>query len=134
MESPKPTIVTEFDPNVDLFTATLKVAEGTVITIEKEVKHKITLTVQTYIELFPQEYEAVISQINRKRWDLEDDNFASIDNGNGLVQRALFEIPDTLFQMIVKGLEVDEIKQFKGQKGSRWFAKRFPEFRIAKKL
>lgn len=125
--------ITDTSDASDLFTANLKVAEGTVLNIENETKAKIMLAVKTYIELCPKEYDACISQINRKRW-MQEDNFSSIDGGNNIVQRALFEIPDNLFQIIVKGLEVDEIKQFKGKKGSRWFAKQYPEFRVSKSL
>lgn len=118
-------------PTGDEFTANLKVAEATVISIEKETKKKIEDTVTLYTKLYPQEFKASIDQLNKKRWVLEDSSFATIGKGDGLVQRQLFEIPETLFDMIINKLDLDELKQFKGQKGSRWFAKRFKEFRSA---
>ena len=98
------------------------------IPIERITKDKLTGCVNAYRKLFPEEYELVVSQIKNKRWLLEDGEFWTAKQ-DGIIERAMFEIPENLHTIIVQGLSENELSQFKGLKGSKWFMKNFPQFR-----
>jgi len=101
------------------------------INIEPKTKAKIEAAVESYSKLFPLEYKNVIAQVNKKKWLLDDERFGESQTGN---MRALYEIPETLFSTILQVLTSGEMEEFKGQKGSRWFAKKFPQFRTAQEV
>jgi hypothetical protein len=68
------------------------------------------------------------------RQTLSDEKFGQAkDSGNEM--RALFEMPVSLHEIIVKNLSEDELDWFKAggtdrKEGGRWFAQNFPTFRI----
>lgn len=113
---------------VDFGSKKLKVAEDLVRSISKETKDKIVGCVKAYIKLFPEEYIKCIDQVNKHRWMAED---LAENSDNDFVQpKPLFEIPENLFTIIIQALDENEILEFKGLKGGKWFAGHFPQFRI----
>lgn len=103
------------------------------IPIERIVKDKLIGCVQAYVKLFPEENKQMIDQVNKKRWFLDDMEYGASPTDSVIV-RALFEIPETLNAIIIKGLSESEMQQFRGLKGSRWFAKEFPQFRTPREI
>lgn len=100
------------------------------IPIETKTKEKIKGCVKAYVELFPEENALVIKYIKDKKWFLEDREFGEA-KVSGVITRTLFEIPENLEAIIIKALTEQELVEFRGLKGSRWFAKTFPQFRTA---
>ena len=100
-------------------------------------KHTIRQIVEGYKLLYPDQYEAVCAMVREKRGLLADEKFATSAGGS---QRGLFEIPALIHDSIVDLLSDEQLLWFKtGTKlnpneGGRWFAKTFPEFRIADQI
>ena len=96
-------------------------------------KNRIKNIVGGYRVLFPQEYEQVVKFIadNRK---LQENEFASLRKEHNMIERALFELPETLSTMLIKELSGDELTFFKSKQGGRWFTKTFPQFALAVKI
>lgn len=103
------------------------------IPISKKTKDKIIASVKSYIELFPEEYIAVTDQINKKRWSLDDMEFGQAITDSVII-RGLFEIPEKLETIIFKYLTSEELTEFRGLKGGRWFAQKFIQFRTANEV
>lgn len=98
----------------------------------ESTKNKIIEIVKAYSEVFFDEYEAVVSYLKKKR-NNRNNNFAEI-KGNDYVVRSLYEIPETLDNIIQTKLD-DKDKQFlKSKEGGHWFVKKFPQFRITEKI
>ena len=93
---------------------------------------KITEVVHQYIRTNPQEYKAVKILINEQRKELRT-KFAE-PKGKGVLGRKLVEIPETLFSILVMRLSLEETEYYKSKSGTRWFAKQFPEFKVAEKI
>lgn len=97
----------------------------------QEAKNKITQGVKDYIKLFPGEYQDVIKDIKKKK--AVTNKFAEL-KGTDVVQRLLFEIPETLFTIINTRLTDEEKKWFESVEAGRWFAQSFRQFTVAEKL
>lgn len=95
----------------------------------QEAKFKLTKIVNDYIGLFPEEYENFKYSIEDTRHQLIDTKFGTA-KGTGSEMRALFEMPVTLNDMIVNGLNEAEISWFKTLEGGRWFANTFKVFMV----
>lgn len=101
-------------------------------------KKHIEAIVQKYILLHPEDYRIVIKGIQMQK-GLHMDEFASAKKKGAPYTRALFEIPIELNEMLVMGLEPDEMEWFKAggrtrKEGALWFAKRFKEFRLPENI
>lgn len=96
-------------------------------------KNRIKNLVNGYKELFPQEYEATVLFVTSNR-KLQENEFASLKKEQNMIERALYEIPEKLSQMITKELSVEELEFFKSKQGGRWFAKTFSQFALATKI
>lgn len=96
-----------------------------------QLKKKIEFIVEDYIANNELEYHSIVYQIQMER-ELNKDKFASIATDKN-VKRKIFEIPETLHNMIVNELDPDELALTKdGEDGvdyAKWFANRFPEFK-----
>lgn len=89
------------------------------------MKEKITQAVDEYKERHPDEFRRFSAQLTETRRKLKDDKRA------GTYQwAAWYEVPETLNNMIDGVLEPEEMAQFALQENAKWFANRFPEFRI----
>lgn len=92
-------------------------------------KQQIISTVAKYKKMFPEEYVLVVDAIRNKRAALFDERFGEApESGNDM--RALYEIPETLNNLIVMDLDVDGLTWFSTKKASRWFALKYPEFTL----
>lgn len=83
-----------------------------------------------YIDLFPDEYRVVVNYLSAEK-EKNKNKFASISSDK-ILQRKIYEIPETLNKIFIKELSAEELLLMKdGQSGkdfAHWFAKRFPEF------
>lgn len=93
---------------------------------------KIEKIVTTYIELFPDEFEAFKKGMRAKRDNLKTD-FAET-KGMDTFDRLLFEIPATLHTMIHGQLTTEEFDYYQSKKGSHWFASKFKVFLVGKSV
>ena len=96
-------------------------------------KNRIKSIVGGYKALFPEEYEALVKFIEQNR-KLQDNEFASLKKEQNMLERALYEISETLDTMIGQKLSAEELTFFKSKEGGRWFAKTFPQFALAIKI
>lgn len=102
--------------------------------MDKELtKNRIKNLVGGYKALFPEEYETVVNFIAQNR-KLQENEFASMRKDMTMLERALFELPETLSTMLIKELKPLELEYFKSKDGGRWFAKTFPQFALAQKI
>lgn len=96
----------------------------------KNLKKKVETLTLKYIDLFPDEYRAVVNYLSSEK-EKNKDKFASVSSDKTL-RRKIYEIPETLNKIFVKELTAEELIMMKdGQSGkdfAHWFAKRFPEF------
>lgn len=93
--------------------------------MQTSTKNHIKKIVKDYTQQFPAEFEAVKNSIAEHR-KMAVDEFASTTNHS----RALHEMPETLYTMLVMQLDEGEMQEFKSIKGSRWFARAFPVFAL----
>lgn len=101
-------------------------------------KKHIEEIVKNYIRLYPEDYKIVIKGIQMQK-GLHLDEFASAKKQGAPYTRALFEISLELNEMLIMGLEPDEMEWFKAggkdrKEGALWFAKRFKEFALPENI
>lgn len=102
-------------------------------------KTKIDKCVASYIKLMPDEYAAFRAQLKGHRAGLIDQKYGTTDAGAASSMRAMFEMPETLHDMLVKALTEEEIIWFKAggddrKEGARWFANKYAAFRVPEKV
>jgi len=94
-------------------------------------KHKIQRIVTQYKIIFADEYRDFLTKETNNI-----DKFASVE-GDGAIQRAMWDMPETLYNLIIGKLEPEELKWF-NQKGSnggqRFIMKQFKEFKVPEKI
>lgn len=88
--------------------------------------------VKIYKEEFPNEYSAVVKQIDKNR-RLNNDEYASVV-GEHAIKRRLYELPEKLSLSLYKVLDSEENQWFISKKGTEWFMKAFPEFKSSYKI
>lgn len=99
----------------------------------QNTQNRIRNIVEAYKIGFPVEYKQVCESVINIRQTLKDDMATVKVELSGVApQRALFEMPETLFMSLVKTLDDDELTYFKSKEGARWFIKAFPEFSLTK--
>lgn len=99
---------------------------------KKTAQQKLRNIVTLYKQMFPDEYDAVCVELSQLR-NRQNDKFASV-KGDHAIDRALFEIPETLFAGILSNLDEEQLLYFKSKEGSRWFVTAFKEFRAAQEV
>ena len=103
-------------------------------------KKHIKQIVENYIKVFPQEYEDFKYGMKAVRESLKDEEFGEAYPDTSSGYRALYELPETLHTMFIKGLDDEEMLWLKTgvpsnrNQGGQWFAKTFKEFRIPEKV
>ena len=101
-----------------------------------ELKQKITQIVEQYAKDFPKEIDLMKAHMAKVRGDLRDERLATAVNESGentmAIERALFEIPETLLVKLLEGLTVEEQMEWKEKPTARWFANEFPLLRVPK--
>ena len=99
----------------------------------KTAQDKIIEYVIAYKELFADEYQQFL--IGRKeKIDMNLTKFAEPDKDLPSIDRQLHEIPNTLFTILKTRLKEEEWAYFDSIKGSRWFARKYKEFRSAERV
>lgn len=93
---------------------------------EQQIKSRISELIESYKNLFPQDYKAVCQMMEIKRKDLIHKDARVV--GSLFLKRALFEIPETLDNFFSMKLNPEEMTWFKTKEGAIWFAKTFKEF------
>jgi len=83
-------------------------------------KESIRQCVKTYIDIFPQEYEAFKSQPKQEVVS------ANMDT----IETKIAEYPENLYALILKTLDDDQMKWFGTKEGVKWFVKTFPVFGV----
>lgn len=96
-----------------------------------KTKAKIKAIVESYIKLFPEEFD-LLKKFLRERRELLENEFGQMKTE--MLKRILYEIPENLDVMFQDKLSVAELEELKTLEGGRWFAKNFPDFRITKKI
>jgi hypothetical protein len=99
----------------------------------KEAQTFIKKVVEFYKKAFPLEYQAVVRQIKIIR-NAQKNEFASIKRKDAAMERKLIEIPETLFNIFIIKLPQSFMEYYYSKPGTRWFAKEFPEFRVADRI
>ena len=94
-------------------------------------KKHITEIVNNYIRLYPDDFQTVKEGIAMQR-GLHLDEFA---RSKGSDMRGLYEIPQELHEMLIMGLEPEEMNWLKAggtdrKEGGRWFARTFKAFAL----
>lgn len=97
----------------------------------KEAKKHIKEIVQLYIKLNPGEFEDFKDGMKMVRATLKDEKFGSAN----AYTRALYEMPESLHEMLIMGLHEDEMVWLKAgglnkKEGGLWFARTFKDFAI----
>jgi len=91
------------------------------------------LLIKTYVReytlAFPQEWEAFKEAMEVKLGQSKD-AFGEIADSE-LIERKLFEMPETLYTILDMKLSKEDFSWFKTKEGSRWFAKQYPQFRTS---
>lgn len=99
----------------------------------KATQLKITHIVNEYTRLMPEEYA-----LFRKAHKLKIENLinpeAKVGKGDGALERLLWEIPESLFNMFRQALDVSELAWWGTKEGSYWFGRTFPQFRVTNKI
>lgn len=93
-------------------------------------KKRLTNIVEAYTKDFPEEFEMVRKAVEMKR-RMTRDEFATVE---GSSMRGLYEISETLQQLIIMGLEEEELLWLKTIPGGRWFATKFPVFALPESI
>lgn len=93
------------------------------------IQLKLINAVQEYERVFAIELDSFKRGMSAKR-ELQRDKFSTVKNG-GTIERAILEYPETLFVIIRKQLNDKEWEYFDSKEGTRWFARKFPQYRLA---
>jgi len=97
-----------------------------------KTKDRIRDIVKTYEIVCAGEFSEFKLAMSIKR-DLQKSKFSEL-KGTDMVERLMYEVPEQLF-LLFKGILKDEEKGFlQSKKGAIWFAKTFPQYRVAEKV
>jgi len=99
----------------------------------REAKIKIEECVTEYKQVFTEEYILFKQFVIDNRKELRDEDYGSVE-GDHIVERKLLEMPETFYAFLLKALTSEEFKWFKTKTGHRWFARKFNEFCLVKKI
>lgn len=99
-----------------------------------QVKEKVKNQVERYKELFPEEYKTVVAYLKEKRKNLFT-KFGELKKGSSeILERGMFEIPETLDTMLNINMTVEQNQYRKTKEFAYWFMKEYREFLIPEKL
>lgn len=96
-----------------------------------KTKQKIEEVVKNYITLFGEEFE-LFKKAQKLRVDSAD-NFSTV-KGSQMIERQLYEIPETLYSMLISILDDEDRNWLESKVGASWFAKKFIPFRSSTKV
>ncbi len=100
-----------------------------------EASSRIIELVDQYKRTFPDEYTQVVQILKEKR-KTNLTKFGELHKQDGtktknVIQRALYELPETLDNILEMRLTRDEKTWWKSKEGSRWFLHQFKEFNMS---
>jgi len=101
--------------------------------MEKKTKVNIDECVKAYQDVLSWEYAEFLKAIRVKREALKDDKLGTMKNTD-MIERVLYEIPASLFDILTRRLDVQELKELRTKQGARWFAKTYPQYRLVKQI
>lgn len=94
-------------------------------------KKRIKVLVESYIKENPLDWDTFKEGVKMTRKFTKDD-FATLYGSND--SRALYEMPEKLYEEMIISLDEDEMVWFKSKIGSLWFARTFKDFALANKI
>lgn len=89
-------------------------------------KTRIAEIIKEYIRTYPIEWADFCLAVKEKL-SLSSNDFGEI-SGSDLIERKLFEMPETLYIIFKLKMDEAEFEWFKTKEGSRWFVKTYPQF------
>ena len=98
----------------------------------KDIKFKITQLVESYKVFYKTEFNDFVKG-HKAKLELKKNKWGEV-KGMDMVERRVYEIPETLFSIFQIRLDPEEIAFLYSKKGALWFAKEFPEFRYTEKV
>ena len=97
----------------------------------KSAKYKIKRIVNQYKVIFKDEFADYMAGVKVR----EKSQLGEIKSTkDSLIRRVLYDIPETLFNLIHNKLEVEEDEWLRSVAGGRWFAKTYKEFSLIEKI
>lgn len=103
----------------------------------KTAQEKIKQQVALYIKLCPIEYAAFLESTRKKKDNIENE-WGELKKSD-VIQRHVFDLPESLHYMLQDALDQDEFDWFLGRgtyershAGLSWFVRSYPQFRITK--
>lgn len=97
------------------------------------MKEKIEGIVDRYIEENADEFNDFKLSKRTRYENLDNSEFAKVKNSETL-QVLLHEVPEVLHNMLWNELSEEEWDFYISREGSRWFARKFPIFRVGDKV
>lgn len=94
-------------------------------------KEHIDILVRDYVKNYPQEWNDFQKSIKEKL-SLSKDEFGIME-GSELIERKLYEIPETLYTILKLRLSLEDWDWYQAKEGARWFASHYPQFRTSEK-
>lgn len=83
-----------------------------------------------YIKHYKEDYELTVKYLQGER-EKNTNKFSSLKKST-VVNRKIYEMPETLYSILLANLSREDLIKMKdgedGKDFARWFAKRFPEF------
>jgi len=97
-----------------------------------DAKRKITDLVKSYKAFYKTEFDD-FSKALKVKVELKKNKWGEV-KGMDILERKVYEIPETLFSIFQVRLNSEETAFLYSKKGALWFAKEFPEFRYTDKV
>lgn len=97
-----------------------------------DARGNIKVLIDEYKKIFPIEFAMFLKQMEIVRLQ-QYDKFAEV-KGTDALERKLVEYPESLFIILQQKLSSKELEWFGTKEGVRWFAKKYPEFKVAYKI
>lgn len=98
-----------------------------------DVKLKITMVIANWERDHAHEFLLFLSARKAKTLNLRT-KFGETDQKNPLVERLLFELPESLDSTLTAKLNEEELKFFHSKPGALWFAKSFKQYTVPEKI
>jgi hypothetical protein len=97
----------------------------------KQIQQTIRNIVDVYKANKYNEYVWVVAALKVER-DKQLNN-GRVEKGLELLERQLFQLPESLFSLFVGKLNKEEMEYFNSREGSMWFAKEFNQFSLVER-
>lgn len=101
-----------------------------------EIKNKVRNAVSLYKDIFRDEYNQVVKEIDVARKNLKTE-YAEVVYEDGRpsegVKRELWRIPEKLYSTIISNVPEKDWPALDSKEYAAWFMKEFPEFKMTSK-